>query len=439
MDTIRQGKGTVIQQTVTGQKNLKNKKQFWQFPWLYKESAAFVAGIIAVGFFLQIIVGEFDFILLQYPGNIILGCTMLLLLVLFSLKRKSRLYLWFSGTPMAVTLIGALVGLCIIMGLIPQVQSYNASDNLFARMGFSRITSAWYFVLVYFITLLSLGALIIRRLFTFNIRDYGFYLNHIGLWILLFSAGFGAADVKRYVMYVNEGEVEWRVYNSTGEGIELPIAIELNDFYMEEYPPQLTIIDRKTGISQPEHKPEFFQIDEKQPEGQIAGWNISLKKYIHKAVRSSESDYHEIHMPAASPAAMIEIRHTQTGVRKEGWVCAGNTAQLYMVLNLDEQYCLAMTRPQPKRFVSDINIFSKDGKRGHTLLEVNKPYKSGNWMLYQYGYDSAAGNMSSYSSIELVYDPWIIPVYAGMILLFCGSICMLWLGNKRREALHDVE
>jgi len=204
---------------------------------------------------------------------------------------------------------------------------------------------------------------------------------------------------------------------------------------MEEYPPQLTIIDRKTGSSQPEHRPEYFQIDEKKPNGQIAGWNISLKKYIHKAIRSSESEYREIHMPGASPAALVEIHHLQTGVIKEGWVCGGNSAQLYMVLNLDEQYCIAMTRPEPKRFVSDINIYSADGRIGHTLLEVNKPYKMDNWMLYQYGYDSNAGNMSAYSSIELVYDSWTIPVYAGMILLACGSVCMLWIGNKRKEEL----
>jgi hypothetical protein len=416
---------------------LKNKRQFWQFPWQYKESVVFVAGIVFIGFFLQVTVGAFDFILLQFPRNIILGCMMIASLLLFSLKRKSPLYQWFSGTQMAVTLIGALVVLSIIMGLTPQDQSAHIHDNLFSRFGFTGMRFAWYFVLVYFITLLSLGALIIRRLFSFNKKDYAFYLNHIGLWLMLFAAGIGAADVRRFVMHVREGEIEWRVYNNKGEGLDLPIAIELNDFYMEEYPPQLTVIDRKTGISQPESKPEFFQIDEKQPTGQIAGWDISLKEYIHKAIRNSESTYREIHMPGASPAALVEIHHQQTGIQKQGWVCAGNIAQLYMVLNLDEQYCLAMTRPEPKRFVSDINIYSEDGKREHTLLEVNKPYKMGHWMLYQYGYDSAAGNMSTYSSIELVYDPWIIPVYVGMILLACGSVCLLWTGNKRKRGDPD--
>ena len=40
--------------------------------------------------------------------------------------------------------------------------------------------------------------------------------------------------------------------------LELPVAIKLNDFYMEEYPPKLVVIDRNAGEVQPETKPAFF-------------------------------------------------------------------------------------------------------------------------------------------------------------------------------------
>ena len=412
----------------------------WQFPWGYKESFAFVGGVVFIGFILQLSFGAFDFTLLQYPANISLGGIIILFLLLFSLKRKSRLYQWFSGVSLAVTLIGALVVLGVIMGLTKQVDQDATVNDLPFRVGFTHITSAWYFVLVYFITLLSLGALIVRRIIPFQLKDYAFYLNHIGLWVLLFSAGMGASDLRKYIMYVEKGEIEWRVYNDKkNKMLELPIAIKLNEFRMEEYPPKLTLIDRKTGMSQPEKKPEYFQIDTKQPEGKLNGWDISLKEYIQDAVHSSDTTYREVPMPGSSPAAKIEISNPQTGVRKSGWVCAGNLAQPYMVVNVDTLYCVAMTRAEPKRFVSNIDIFMEDGRRGHTLLEVNKPYKIGNWMIYQYGYDNEAGNMSTYSSFELVYDPWVIPVYIGFILLACGSVCLLWSGNKRKEVNDDVE
>lgn len=392
-----------------------------------------------VGLMLQISTGAFDFSLLQWPVNIILGGILLLLLLLFSLKRRGPLYQWFSGVPMAVTLIAALVILGIILGLTPQTQSGNATGNLPSYLGFTRMTSSWAFVLVYFLTLLALGALIFRRIFPFCIKKYAFYLNHIGLWILLFATGMSASDIRRYVMHVPEGEVEWRVYNDKNELLDLPVAIKLNDFYMEDYPPQLTVIHRETGIPQPEDKPEYFPVDEKQPQGRLNGWNIHLKQYIHEAVRNSDSTYHEARMPGASPAAKVKIFHPQKKIRKEGWVCAGNIAQLYMVLKLDEQYSLAMTRSEPKRFVSDIEVYSEDGEQKHALLEVNKPCKIGHWMLYQYGYDNDAGKLSAYSSVELVYDPWVVPVYIGIILLACGSFCMLWTGKARKEADNDME
>ncbi len=417
----------------------KNKRKFWQFPWQYKEAVAFVIGIVVIGLALQLLVGAFNFALLRWPVNGILGAATILLLILFSLKRKSPFYLWFSGVPMAVTLVCTLVISGIIMGLTPQAVEGSTATDWASRIGLTRMTSSWPFVLIYFVSLLSLGALTIRRLIPFRIKHYAFYLNHIGLWLLLFAAGIGAADIKRYVMHVREGEIEWRVYNNKNEVLDLPVAIKLNDFLMEEYPPMLTIINRETGAIQPENKPEYFHIDEKQQKGKLNGWTIVLKEYIHEAVRNSDSTYQEVHMPGASPAARIEISNLQSGITTEGWVCSGNSAQLYKVLNLDEHYCVAMTRPEPKRFISDINIYTENGGQAHAKVEVNKPYKIGHWMLYQYGYDNDAGKLSTYSSFELVYDPWVAPVYIGIILLACGSICMLWSGNRRKEDNNDVE
>jgi cytochrome c biogenesis factor len=270
----------------------------------------------------QFAIGAFDFTILRWPVNIVLSGVIILSLLLFSTKRKSFFYQWFSGVPMAVTLVSAIV-----------------------ILGITGMPSAWPFVFVYFLILLSLGAVIIRRMIPFRIKNYAFYLNHIGLWLFLFAAGMGASDIRTYVMYVQEGETEWRAYNENDDILDLPVGIKLNDFYMEEYPPQQIVIDGKT----------------------------------------------------------------------------------------------VMTRPEPKRFVSDIDVYAEDGSHGHALLEVNKPYKMGHWMLYQYGYDNEAGNLSAYSVIELVYDPWVTPVYIGIILLACGSVCMLWSGNKRKEASDDVE
>lgn len=413
----------------------EEKRKIWQFPWQYKESIAFVIGIIIIGILLQIVVGKFNFYLLAAPVNIIIGIAIIILPILFSFKRKSAFYQWFSGIPFSVTLIGALLIMGVVMGLIPQVMRLDShDDSLPSILGMRQITTCWPFVLVYITTLLSLGALIVRRLIPFKKQDYTFYLNHIGLWILLFASGLGAADMKRFVMHVQEGEAEWRVYSDNKDIIELPIAIQLNDFNMEEYPPKLVVIDRNTGDAQPAEKAEYFAIDTKRPTGKIADWDIQLEEYIHDAVRNSDSTYHEVHMPGSSPAALVTAINRKTGAENKGWICGGNVAQLYMVLNLDSTYCIAMTQPEPKRFVSYIDVFTEDETEYRDVeLEVNKPLKVGNWMIYQYGYDNMAGKMSTYSSMELVYDPWIYPAYLGIILLALGSICLVWKGNKKKE------
>jgi len=417
----------------------EKKRRMWQFPWRYKESIAFVGGIVLIGFMLQLIAGNFNFYLLQSPVNLILGGVIILFLILFSFARRSAFYQWFSGVPFAVTIIGALLILSLIMGLTPQLAKANPHNtDVFSLLGFRQVTSSWPFILIYFLTLLSLGTLITRRLIAFRKQDYAFYFNHIGLWVLLFAAGLGAADIKRYVMHVQEGELEWRVYSENKDVLDLPIAIQLNDFDMEEYPPKLTIIDRNTGEPQPLSKPDYFQIDEKRPFGSLDGWDIELKEYLHQAIRNSDSTYQEVPMPGSTPAAKVLAKNIKTGDIHEGWVCGGNMAQLYMTLPLDSQYCIVMTQPEPKRFLSDIKVFMEDGSEAETILEVNKPLKIRSWTIYQYGYDNQAGRMSSYSSMELVYDPWIYPVYAGIILLAIGSVCLLWSGNRKNKKEDDL-
>lgn len=412
---------------------MTDKKNIWQYPWRYAESIFIVLGLIAVGFALQLTLGKFDFLFMTNPINLILGGGVIVFLVLFSFTRKTQFYQWFSGVPFSVTLISALLILGIAMGLIPQLVRLDPhAHDMWSILGLRQVTSSWPFVLVYFITLLSLGSLIIRRLIKFDWRDYTFYFNHIGLWILLFAAGLGSADLRRYVMYVYEGETEWRVYNDNKDVLELPIAIQLNDFVMDEYPPKLTVIERETGEPQPVDKPLYYQIDEKYPQGNLGRWDIHVDEYIHQAIRNSDSTYREVPMPGSTPAVLVTVKDNETGDVLKGWVCGGNLSQLYMMLPLTEKYAMVMTQPEPKRFMSDINVFTQDEETKHTELEVNKPLKIGNWVIYQYGYDNAAGKASNYSSFELVYDPWVVPVYIGIILFALGSICLIWSGNKKK-------
>jgi len=410
----------------------KNKRGIWQMPWGFPENMIVVLGITMVGFALHLVIGNFDFYLLISPVNLIVGGIVITLCVATLFLKGSNFLRWFSGVRFSVSLIMMLLILSVIMGLTPQSTGSDAGD-IFYLLGFTQMTRSWAFVLTYFTTLLSLGCLIVRKLKNFKLKDYGFYANHIGLWLVLSAAGLGHADIERYVMHIGEGETEWRVYDSGGNVKELPIAIKLNDFDMEEYPPKLVIIDRQSGEPQPESSPDYYQIDTKNTNGRLNGWRVQMDEYIHRAIRNSDSTYLEVQMPGATPAARISVHNEETGEKHTGWVCGGNRAQLYMTLPLNEQLCVVMTQAEPRRFMSDVEIYTPDGTVKKALIEVNKPVQMGSWTVYQYGYDDQAGRLSSYSSMELVYDPWKVPVYIGFGMIALGALAMIWNGKQLRR------
>lgn len=85
----------------------------------------------------------------------------------------------------------------------------------------------------------------------------------------------------------------------------------------------------------------------------------------------------------------------------------------------------------PKRFASDISVYTENGKNVHGTVEVNKPLKVNGWKIYQYGYDNALGSKSPYSVFMLVKDPWLPAVYTGIFLMLAGALClMLFMAPK---------
>ena len=87
----------------------------------------------------------------------------------------------------------------------------------------------------------------------------------------------------------------------------------------------------------------------------------------------------------------------------------------------------------PKRFASDVEIYTKSENKYRGIIDVNKPMKVEGWKIYQYGYDNAMGKYSEYSIFEMVNDPWLVAVYTGIWLMVAGAICMMILGSKTSE------
>lgn len=87
----------------------------------------------------------------------------------------------------------------------------------------------------------------------------------------------------------------------------------------------------------------------------------------------------------------------------------------------------------PKRYASVLKIAEKQGDTFEATIDVNKPIVVDGWKIYQYGYDTSMGAESKISILELVSDPWLPLVYAGIFMMLGGAVCMFVFGRREGE------
>lgn len=360
-----------------------------------------VVAVIIAGFALQFFSGSFDKRFLSFPVNLLLTliiCTLLLF------KRGGILKNIASGT-LSVTLLAAITILGLWMGLVPG----------------NNVKISWPFVLLYLLILINLTAILsIRIRQKFSYRQFSFLLNHLGLLLILIAAGPGVGDKERYFMTIAEGTTEWRGVPSERRGntnfVELPIAVELISFSIEEYLPKLGVIDRESGEGFPSKKSQFFEAKVGSV-NQVDKWSIAVDSFSNK--------------PMYAPNAYVRVTDNSTGQILEGRVSCGNYFQSYKLLDLDDKLCVAMTYPEPKRYQSKVKVYTPEGVVKAGEIAVNSPLRVKSWRIYQHSYDTQKGKDSEISIVELVKDPWAILLYIGVIMMLIGSITLFWKGGKK--------
>ena len=68
-----------------------------------------------------------------------------------------------------------------------------------------------------------------------RMKDVGFLLNHIGIFVILWAALFGSPDVQKAKMMVQRGVPENTAYTKDGKEVTLPFAVTLNEFKTDYY------------------------------------------------------------------------------------------------------------------------------------------------------------------------------------------------------------
>ncbi|HBO25203.1 cytochrome c biogenesis protein ResB [Culturomica sp.] len=408
----------------------------WKKPWGYREGATIAAGLLLTGILLQGSVGKIDWELLSWPVNIILLLVYIIVLVMVSgLSGRIYLFRWLGSYAAAVTSLAAVVVMTVIMGLIRQTGPQTVS-GVAPWLGFSQMLSAWPFALLFTWLITVLGLTAFRHLYPFRWRNIPFLLNHLGLFVAVVAAVLGNADLQRLKMTTVVGKAEWRAYDEAGQQSELPLAIELQHFTIDEYPPKLMLIDNGTGKVLPEGKPEHLLLGAGEQEGQLADWRIRVVRQMAESARVATEDtvkFVAFHSIGATYAVYIEADNRLTGVRREGWVSCGSFLFPYKALRLDEQVSLVMPEREPQRFASDVKLYTQSGRKLEAVIEVNRPLTVEGWKVYQLSYDESKGKWSDISVFELVRDPWLPLVYIGIWMLIAGAVWMFVTASKRKE------
>lgn len=432
----------------------------WNKPWKLAEGTAIAAGLTLVGVMLQLTMGPLDWDIFLWPANIVALAILVLLLVLaYVLRQRVYLFRFMTSMAAAVPAMAFAVLLTIIMGVTRQVADSTAPAD---PLGFTKMLSSWPFILVYIWMTMIVGEVAIKQLCHFSRRSLPVFVSHLGLFIALTCATLGSADMQRVKMYCEKNKPEWRGLDSYQNVHELPLAIELKRFTIEEYPPKLLVINH-AGVPLPKGKGDMLSLEDGVTKGSLLNqYTVIVKKKLNNGVPSTllkmvdampegmmkmvrmdslglavnKGGYVDKEMPGAAPTVYVEV--TGHGKHYAGWVTCGSYQFPYQGLALDNGRTLVMGNPEPQRFLSEVNIYTPDGKSQQASITVNNPLTVNGWKVYQLSYNEEMGRWSTLSVFELVRDPWLPVVYIGIFLLMLGAIGMfLTASTAKRPADKD--
>lgn len=421
----------------------KTEKPIWEHPWRYVEGFFIAIGITLSGFLLQITIGNLHLATFKYPVNSIIGLVFIIsILFCHFFLRKAAVVRWLSSIYATVPALVVLLGVVVILGIVPQFVPYASLSSIprnFAGLfGWYQMTTSWTFIFISYYTLIILGFTTLKRTRRkFRWRDIGFYLNHLGLFLAFMGGMLGSADMQRMRMTVSEGNVEWRAQNELQEIVELPIALQLDTFMIEEYPPKILLVDLETGKGLPENRPEFYLFEGEGKSTKLMDYNIDILSYLPNAAIMRDSlqsfavPYHD---EGNTHAIKVRVGNEEMDNPVVGWVSNGSYLFPHSVVYINEKVGVVMPMQEVRRYTSHVQVFTEDGDSKSAVIEVNKPLRIASWTIYQLSYDESKGKYSDTSVFELVRDPWLPIVYAGIIMLLAGSLYLFIVGPKIKKS-----
>lgn len=407
--------------------------------WGYKRAFLQCALIFVVGVVLQLTVGDLDNSFLRYPWGLILAINYLYLIIMASVQANKwqwvrRLSDGYSST----VALASMIVMCIIFGFTRQDP---ATTGIVGALGFSRMTSSWPFNLLLLNFTTSLGLMAVQDIRHFRQRSFARILSHVAPFVAIVAMMFGSGDKLRVTIRTSLDRAVYSGIDRQGRSVELPFAVTLREFKMEEYPPKLYMLDTQSESS----SKEFLSVEGIGDALSIGGWHIEVKEILDMAGRiPEEQDFRAMNHVGAAPAVYVEARNLTSSQKREGWVSCGSFIFEPQYLFLDKRFAIAMPRREPKHYLSRVRVEQMDGSQSSFDIEVNHPARIGSWQIYQVGYDTQRGRWSTTSVLECVRDGWSPVVAVALWLTLLAGVVMFvtaggrtWLNNQSKKEVQQ--
>lgn len=395
-------------------------KSFWQRPFAYSHNIIIMITIMVLGILLELVTKGKGIIMPPFPYNIIIGIFFVTLLSgIYIFKIFAPIVRWLLSIPLVLCSLSAFTLLLLFAGIIPQ--PIKEPLHMIKYLGGTHITRSWPYALLLILILSSLYLSSLKRITHYKKSDWGFILNHLGLFIILAGASFGSGDVITVKMELRKDKLVWQSYDNYSNRFAMPFAMRLMKFDLEHYHPELVIAVKNKSM---EVKKKLVNLPAKSTI--FKKWNIKIFKYYKEAYLMGKK-YVPLHHFGTCPAVYIEAENKQTKEIRRGWVSSGSVSIPPHFLELEKSYYLAMPPRKAKQYSSYIRIFHKRLKKIHEIhLRVNHPQKIEDWHVYQADYNKKLGKWSDISIVELVKDPWLPIVYFGFFMMLGGALSLLW-------------
>jgi hypothetical protein len=413
----------------------ENNRKTWTQPWSYREGTIVTMAILLLGFAIQAAGGGIVLRVAAFPWNLVAGLIFLAMLIsAFVLWQKHPVIKWLGGVKAALPAILGFTFLVLLMGFVKQ--DVEPKSALVRTLGLTHLVKTWPFILINLYLMILLGVVTLKRLSPFTTKNAGFFLNHFGLFVVLFSTALGSSDMRQATMNCYENEIEHNGLDASGKPIELPFEIKLLNFNIDEFRPKVTIVDNQSGqIVEQKGNVQYEVLDRNALD--LFNYHLDVEQFLETSGKSDDA-YLASNEPGSPPSAKVKMTNKDDGTIISGWICSGSYANHSEALKLSDQYSLVMLPAEPRKFSSELSIQTKTGKQVTTTIEVNQPFHIDGWTIYQLSYNTEMGRWSNLSVLELVRDPWLPVVYFGIFLMMGGAAFLFITGKPKNGGTDHV-